>query len=125
MESRELAIRLARALDAKKAFNIHSLEVEDLTTVTEYFVIATGNSTTHVGALADEAEFQLGREGVQVLRTEGHDGKRWVLLDYGSVIVHVFNQEAHDYYDLEHLWADAKPVPASEWLPEETGTPAE
>ena len=107
MESRELAIRLARALDAKKAFNIHILEVEDLTTVTEYFVIATGNSTTHVGALADEAEFQLGREGVQVLRTEGHDGKRWVLLDYGSVIVHVFTQEAHDYYDLEHLWADA------------------
>ena len=125
MESRELAIRLARALDAKKAFNIHILEVENLTTVTEYFVIATGNSTTHVGALVDEAEFQLGREGVQVLRTEGHDGKRWVLLDYGSVIVHVFTQEAHDYYDLEHLWADAKPVPASEWLPEETGTPAE
>ena len=125
MESRELAIRLARALDAKKAFNIHILEVEDLTTVTEYFVIATGNSTTHVGALANEAEFQLGREGVQVLRTEGHDGKRWVLLDYGNVIVHVFTQEAHDYYDLEHLWADAKPVPASEWLPEETGTPAE
>ena len=125
MESRELAIRLAHALDAKKAFNIHILEVEDLTTVTEYFVIATGNSTTHVGALADEAEFRLGREGVQVLRTEGHDGKRWVLLDYGSVIVHVFTQEAHDYYDLEHLWADAKPVPASEWLPEETGTPAE
>ena len=125
MESRELAIRLARALDAKKAFNIHILEVEDLTTVTEYFVIAPGNSTPHVGALADEAEFQLGREGVQVLRTEGHDGKRWVLLDYGSVIVHVFTQEAHDYYDLEHLWADAKPVPASEWLPEETGTPAE
>ena len=81
MESRELAIRLARALDAKKAFNIHILEVEDLTTVTEYFVIATGNSTTHVGALADEAEFQLGREGVQVLRTAGPDGKRWVLLD--------------------------------------------
>ena len=59
MESRELAIRLARALDAKKAFNIHILEVEDLTTVTEYFVIATGNSTTHVGALADEAEVTL------------------------------------------------------------------
>ena len=102
----------------------HYAEDYDGTTIGT-FVIATGNSTTHVGALADEAEFQLGREGVQVLRTEGHDGKRWVLLDYGSVIVHVFTQEAHDYYDLEHLWADAKPVPASEWLPEETGTPAE
>ena len=80
MESKELAIRLARALDAKKAVNVHILAVEDLTTVTEYFVIATGMSTTHVGALADEAEFQLDREGVKVLRTEGHDGKRWVLL---------------------------------------------
>ena len=81
--------------------------------------IAAGMSTTHVGALADEAEFQLDREGVKVLRTEGHDGKRWVLLDYGSVIVHVFTQEAHDYYDLEHLWADATVVPASEWMPEQ------
>ena len=110
MESKELAIRLARALDAKKAFNIHILEVEDLTTVTEYFVIATGNSTTHVGALADEAEFQLGREGVQVLRTEGHDGKRWVLLDYGCIAVHVFNHEAREFYGLERLWRDGKPL---------------
>ena len=130
MESKELAIRLARALDAKKAVNVHILAVEDLTTVTEYFVIATGMSTTHVGALADEAEFQLDREGVKVLRTEGHDGKRWVLLDYGSVIVHVFTQEAHDYYDLEHLWAPRLCPPVSgcrssprtssknaEWLP--------
>ena len=88
--------------------------MENLTTVTDYFVIATGNSTTHVGALADEADFQLGRAGVNVLRTEGHDGNRWVLLDYGSVIVHVFTPEAHDFYDLEHLWADAKELPAEE-----------
>ncbi|EKC73651.1 Iojap-related protein, partial [human gut metagenome] len=115
MESKELAIRLARALDAKKGYNIRILHVENLTTVTDYFVIATGNSTTHVGALADEADFQLGRAGVNVLRTEGHDGNRWVLLDYGSVIVHVFTPEAHDFYDLEHLWADAKELPAEEW----------
>lgn len=122
MESKALAIELARALDAKKALGIKILEVEDLTTVTEYFVIATGTSTTHVGALADEADFRLGQLGVNVLRTEGHDGKRWILLDYGSVIVHVFTQEAHDYYDLEHLWADAKEIPASEWMrPEPDG----
>ena len=116
MESKELAIRLARALDAKKAANVHILAVEDLTTVTEYFVIATGMSTTHVGALADEAEFQLDREGVKVLRTEGHDGKRWVLLDYGSVIVHVFVPNTRTYYDLEHLWADGEPIDISEYL---------
>ena len=125
MTPKELAILAAKALDEKKGKEISAIEITHITTLADYFVIATGSSTTHVGALADEAEFQLGREGVQVLRTEGHDGKRWVLLDYGSVIVHVFTQEAHDYYDLEHLWADAKPVPASEWLPEETGTPAE
>ena len=94
MESKELAIRLARALDAKKGYNIRILHVENLTTVTD---------------------FQLGRAGVNVLRTEGHDGNRWVLLDYGSVIVHVFTPEAHDFYDLEHLWADAKELPAEEW----------
>lgn len=120
MDSKTLAIELARALDSKKALNLRVLHVEDLTTVTDYFVIATGTSTTHVGALGDEAEFQLEQKGVKVLRTEGHDGKRWVLLDYGSVIVHVFTQEAHDYYDLEHLWADATPLADSEWMkPEE------
>ena len=110
MESRELAIRLARALDAKKALNVHILAVEDLTTVTEYFVIATGTSTTHVGALADEAEFQLGRQGVNVLRTEGHDGKRWVLLDYGDIVVNVFSREDRRFYDLERIWRDGRIV---------------
>lgn len=119
MESKNLAIEIARALDAKKALDIRVLEVEDLTTVTDFFVIATGTSTTHVGALADEVDFRLGRQGVNVLRTEGHDGKRWILLDFGAVIVHIFTKEAHDYYDLEHLWADARALPAAEWAAEE------
>ena len=119
MDSKTLAIALARALDARKAQNIRVLKVEDLTTVTDYFVIATGTSTTQVGAPADEAALAPGREGAHPLRTEGHDGKRWILLDYGSVIVHVFTKEAHDYYDLEHLWADAAELPAEEWMPDE------
>lgn len=120
MDSKELAIELARAVDAKKALDIRVLKVEDLTSVTDFFVIAVGNSTTHVGALADEAEYQLEQRGVKKLRVEGHDGNRWVLLDFGSVILHVFTREAHDYYDLEHLWADAEPVPAEVWMkPEE------
>ena len=72
MDSKTLAIALARALDARKAQDIRVLKVEDLTTVTDYFVIATGTSTTHVGALADEAEFVLSRQDVRPLRTEGH-----------------------------------------------------
>ena len=78
MESRELAIRLARALDAKKAFNIHILEVEDLTTVTEYFVIATGNSTTHVGALADEVMGGLMSEADDAQKNNNRDGSNQV-----------------------------------------------
>ena len=123
MESLQLATAIAKVLDKKKASDVKVLKVRDLTVLTDYFVIATGTSTTHVGALADEAEFALSRQGVEPLRTEGHDGKRWVLLDYGTVIVHVFTKEAHDYYDLEHLWADAALMPAAEWLPPET--PAE
>ena len=115
MLSKVHAICLARVFDANIGYNILILHVENLTTVTDYFVIATGNSTTHVGALADEADFQLGRAGVNVLRTEGHDGNRWVLLEYGNVIVHVFTPEAHDFYDLEHLRSDAKELPAEEW----------
>ena len=81
-----------------------------------------GGSTQTTETAAAESGSEEGgssAEGGKVLRTEGHDGKRWVLLDYGSVIVHVFTQEAHDYYDLEHLWADATVVPASEWMPDE------
>ena len=116
VEAVEIQATVENELDAKKALNIRILKVEDLTTVTDYFVIATGTSTTHVGALADEADFILSQQGVNPLRTEGHDGTRWVLLDYGSVIVHVFTKEAHDYYDLEHLWADATELGSDEWM---------
>lgn len=114
MESKELAIRLARALDAKKAI-ISASCMWKPDHGNGLFRDRNRQFHHHVGALADEADFQLGRAGVNVLRTEGHDGNRWVLLDYGSVIVHVFTPEAHDFYDLEHLWADAKELPAEEW----------
>ena len=107
MESKELAIRLARALDAKKAVNVHILEVQDLTTVTEYFVIATGMSTTHVGALADEAEFQLEREASRSCAPRARmasAGCCWTTAASSSMSL---RRRPHDYYDLEHLWADA------------------
>ena len=72
--------------------------------------IASGSSTTQVRSLAEEVEFQLEQQGVRPLRTEGYDSKNWILLDYGEVIVHVFYPQAREFYDLEHLWADADPV---------------
>ena len=110
MESKQLAIALARALDAKKALDVRVLHVEDLTTVTDYFVIASGTSTTHVRSLADEVEFKLKQEGVTPLSIEGYDSSSWVLTDYGTVVLHVFLEDARGFYALERLWGDAPRV---------------
>lgn len=117
MEARELAFAAAKALNSKKGRDICVLYIEDLTVVSDYIVIAGGGSATQVKALAEEVEFQLGQQGVKTLRTEGYPAKNWILLDYGSVIIHVFDPEAREYYDLERLWADGKPVelPLEQW----------
>ena len=113
-DPRQLALEIARVLDSKKAEDVRILKVRDLTVLTDYFVIASGTSTTHTAALADEVAYQLGEKGVKPLASEGYDSKNWVLLDYGSVIVHVFVPNSRAYYDLEHLWADAEPVDRAE-----------
>lgn len=110
MDSLQLATCIAQVLDKKKAQEVKVLKVRDLTVLTDYFVIASGTSTTQVKSLAEEVEFQLEQKEVRVLRAEGYDTKNWILLDYGEVIVHVFYPQARDFYDLEHLWADADPV---------------
>ena len=92
------------------------LKVESLTVLTDYFVIASGTSTTQVAALADEVDFELSQKGIKPYNTEGFDSKNWVLLDYSNVIVHVFVPNSRAYYDLEHLWADGEPVDISEYL---------
>ncbi len=119
MESKELAIRIAKILDKKKAEGLKVLSIQDLTVLADYFVIASGTSSTHVRSLADEVEFQLGQQGVEPQRVEGYEARNWILMDYGGVIVHVFYPEARSYYDLEHLWADAQPVDLSGLLEEE------
>ena len=119
MESKELAIRIAKILDKKKAEGLKVLSIQDLTVLADYFVIASGTSSTHVRSLADEVEFQLGQQGVEPQRVEGEEARNWILMDYGGVIVHIFYPEARSYYDLEHLWADAQPVDLSGLLEEE------
>ena len=115
MDSKTLAIEIAKILDKKKAQDVRVLKVESLTVLTDYFVIASGTSTTQVAALADEVDFELSQKGIKPYNTEGFDSKNWVLLDYSNVIVHVFVPNTRTYYDLEHLWADAKELPAEEW----------
>ncbi len=110
MESLEIAKNAAKALSSKKALNIKALKVDDLTILTDYFVIASGSSSTHVGALAEEVDYKLSELGVEPTRKEGVDSRNWILLDYGSVVVHVFYPEMREYYGLERLWSDAQPV---------------
>lgn len=110
MEALELAKKIARALDSKKAQELKLLKVEDLTVLADYFVIASGTSNTHVKALADEVDYQLSQAGIEPSKIEGADSKSWILMDYGSVVVHVFYPETRDFYALERLWADAEPV---------------
>ncbi|MBQ5754842.1 MAG: ribosome silencing factor [Oscillospiraceae bacterium] len=119
MESKELAIRIAKILDQKKAEGLKAIHISDLTVLTDYFVIASGTSSTHVRSLADEVEFQLGEEGIQPARVEGYEARNWILMDYSGVIVHIFYPEARNFYDLEHLWADGENVDLSEYLVED------
>lgn len=109
-KAEELAKQIASVLDSKKAVNINLLKLTDETILTDYFVIANGTSTTHVKNLAGEVEFKLGQEGIKPAHAEGMAGNSWILLDYTTVIVHVFTKEARDFYNLESLWADAEAV---------------
>ena len=84
IDSKTLAIEIAKILDKKKAQDVRVLKVESLTVLTDYFVIASGTSTTQVGALADEVEYELSQKGIEPYTTEGFDSKNWVLLDYSN-----------------------------------------
>lgn len=105
-----LAQNTARILDSKKAIGLTIIELTDETIITDYFVIASGSSTTHVKTLADEVEYKLGLEGLKPSHIEGTNRSGWILLDYSSVIVHVFTSEAREFYKLERLWSEGKSI---------------
>lgn len=115
MTPKELALKAAEILDNKKAEDIKVIEVTEQTIVADYFVLATGTSSTHVKALADDVEYELEQIGVHDGHIEGR-ATGWVLLDYGAVLVHVFDKESRAYYNLERLWTDANLVDISDIL---------
>ena len=119
MAPKDMALLAAKALDSKKAKEIKVIEIGDLTTLADYFVIAAGTSNTQISALSDVVEEYLKREGEMALRREGYRDGTWVLLDYGSIAVHIFSEEAREFYDLERLWRDGKEVDLSGVLTEE------
>jgi ribosome-associated protein len=117
MTPKELAIIAVKALDEKKGKEIAALEVTEQTTLADYFVIATGSSNTQINALCGAVEKAMKEQaGEDPLRREGYRDGTWVLLDYGCVVVHVFCPEAREFYALERLWNDGKPMDLSEVL---------
>ena len=107
-----------KALDSKKAVDIKVIRVDSLTTLADYFIICNGTSTTHIKALADECEFKLEEAGFKLMHREGRDSGNWILLDYKDIIVHVYNKEMREHYDLERFWADGEEIDISAYLEE-------
>ncbi len=107
---KQIALQAAKALDDRKGLDIKLLEVTDVTSIADYFLICTGTSNTHVKTLCDSVEAAVEELGEPLLHREGHRGGTWVLLDFGCLVVHVFTNETREFYDLERLWNDAVPI---------------
>ena len=115
MEAIEILKTAVSTMDAKKAVDIKAMKVDDITILADYFVIATGMASTQVKALADEVEFKLSQLGVEPLHVEGKSSG-WILIDYGSVIIHVFYKNDREFYALDHLWQDAEQIDISDMI---------
>ena len=112
----EIAENVVKTLDSKKAKEIKLLRTRDITILADYFVICTATSTTQLKTLSDEVEKVMKEQGEMPLRREGHRNGGWVLIDFGCVVVHLFLQEAREFYTLERLWGDAEDVDISAML---------
>ena len=106
LDSRNLAIQIAKTVDSKKALDIKLLELKELSSLADYFIICSGGSDTQVKALADEVD--------RVLSGQGYQSANGSLMDYGDIIVHIFYRDSRAFYKLDHLWADAPEVAWSE-----------
>jgi ribosome-associated protein len=117
----EFVVAALRAADDKKAFDLVLLDVSEVASFTEYFLIATGTNARQVQAISDEVVERLKKDGRRPARVEGYRGAEWVLLDYGDFVFHVFEEKARRFYDLERLWRDAARLPLPPGI---TTTPA-
>ena len=115
MTSLELTKGIVKILDNKKASDIVAAEIKGISTLGDYFVIASGTSATHVKALVDEIDERLSKDlGIEPKRIEGYQSASWILMDYYDVMVHIFHPETREFYSLERLWADAPKLDLSE-----------
>ena len=106
MDAREMAKIAIAAMEEKKAEDIRVIDIEEVSSIADFFIIANGNNPSQVHAIADFVEEKLGRAGVSPKQVEGYRNANWVLMDYGDVIVNIFNPELRERYNLEKVWGD-------------------
>lgn len=111
LSAKEVAAIAAKALDGKMGVDIRVIEITDVSTLADYFLVCTATSSTHVRTLCDAVDEALDSAGERLLNREGHRSGTWVLMDYGCVVVHVFTEETRKFYDLERLWQDGREIP--------------
>lgn len=113
-KSMEMARLAIEALEDKKAEDIHVIDISEVSVIADYFVIAGGSNRSQIQALCDNVEEKLGRAGNAVRQIEGYDTANWILMDFGDVIIHIFDKENRLLYDLERIWRDGKQIEADE-----------
>ncbi len=116
MTSKEIVKKVVGLLDSKKAENIVVLDIHKVTSLGDYFVIASAGNTTLVKTLAEEVEEKLSAQGVEPRKIEGASSAMWILMDYNDVVIHIFYSETREFYCLERLWADAPKLDVAELL---------
>ena len=110
MDAREMAKIAIAAMEEKKAEDIRVIDISSVSILADYFIIANGTNRSQIQALADEVGERLGRAGMPAKSTEGYDSANWILLDFGDIIVHIFDKENRLFYDLERIWRDGKEI---------------
>ncbi|MDD5603433.1 MAG: ribosome silencing factor [Eubacteriales bacterium] len=107
MDINKTAGKIAVILEDKKARDIEILDIKGKTVLADYFVICSGSSETHIRTLCDEVEEKLEEEGLACLHKEGYGTARWILMDYGDIVVHIFHKDEREFYNIERLWSDS------------------
>ena len=111
---KEMARLAYKALDEKKAMDIKIIDIGEVSTIADYFIIASGGNQNQVQAMVDNVEEKLGRAGYEPKQIEGTRSSSWILMDYGDIVVHLFDKENRLFFDLEKVWADASVVKTEE-----------
>jgi len=110
LTGKAMAAIACNALDDKKAIDIKVLDIEKVSSIADYFIIASGSNINQVQAMADNVEEMLSKAGCEPKQVEGYHGGAWILMDYGDLVIHIFDDENRNFYDLERIWRDGSVV---------------